>query len=108
MMRKLIIFMFSLLIVCSAQQNTYAETFDHSKFDQILKQYVDDKGLVDYNGIAKDPRFRCAGVATNDRERAFLLVPPPACTVDDDRARGPGRQPTARRVHACRRHRQHR
>jgi len=57
MMRKWIIFMFSLLIVCSAQQNTYAETFDHSKFDQILKQYVDDKGLVDYNGIAKDPRF---------------------------------------------------
>ena len=57
MMRKLIIFMFSLLIVCSVHQKTYAETFDHSKFDQILKQYVDDKGLVDYNGIAKDPRF---------------------------------------------------
>jgi hypothetical protein len=57
MMRKSIIFMFSLLIICSAQQITYAETFDHSKFDQILKQYVDEKGLVDYNGIAKDPRF---------------------------------------------------
>lgn len=34
-----------------------ATTFDHSKFDQILKEYVDDKGLVDYNGIAKDRRF---------------------------------------------------
>ena len=57
MMRKLIIFMFSLLIVCSVHQKTYAETFDHSMFDQILKEYVDDKGLVDYNGIVKDPRF---------------------------------------------------
>lgn len=31
--------------------------FDHSLFHQILKQYVNDRGLVDYNGIAKDPRF---------------------------------------------------
>jgi len=52
MMRKLIIFMFSLLIVCSVHQKTYAETFDHSKFDQILKQYVNHKGLVDYNRIS--------------------------------------------------------
>jgi Protein of unknown function, DUF547 len=57
MMRKFIAFMCLLLIVCSVHQKTYAETFDHSKFDQILKQYVDDKGLVDYNGIAKDSRF---------------------------------------------------
>jgi hypothetical protein len=57
MIKKVIIFTFSILIVCSTQQKTFAETFDHSKFDQILKQYVDDKGLVDYNGIAKDPRF---------------------------------------------------
>ena len=34
-----------------------AGTFDHSKFDQALKKYVDDKGLVDYNSIAKDKRF---------------------------------------------------
>ncbi|MGE5253987.1 MAG: DUF547 domain-containing protein, partial [Planctomycetaceae bacterium] len=26
-------------------------------FDQVLKQYANEKGLVDYNGIAKDPRF---------------------------------------------------
>ena len=31
-----------------------AATFDHSIVDQILKSYVNDKGLVDYNGIAKD------------------------------------------------------
>jgi len=35
-----------------------AATFDHSGFDQILKNYVNDKGLVDYNGIAKDMTFR--------------------------------------------------
>jgi len=34
-----------------------AGTFDHSKFDQALKKYVDDKGLVDYNSIAKDTGF---------------------------------------------------
>jgi hypothetical protein len=57
MIRKLMVFMFSMVIVCSAYQKTYAVTFDHFMFDRILKQYVDDKGLVDYNGIAKDPRF---------------------------------------------------
>jgi hypothetical protein len=49
--------MFSLLILCSTHQETYADTFDHSKFDRILKQYVDNEGRVDYNRIAKDPRF---------------------------------------------------
>ncbi len=49
--------MFSIWIVCSAHQRAYAYTFDHSKFDRILKQYVNDKGLVDYNGIAKNPQF---------------------------------------------------
>ena len=34
-----------------------AAPFDHSKFDQVLKKYVDDKGLVDYNSIAKDKGF---------------------------------------------------
>jgi hypothetical protein len=34
-----------------------AATFDHSKFDQVLKKHVDDKGLVDYNSIAKAKGF---------------------------------------------------
>lgn len=34
-----------------------ATTFDYSKFDPLLKAYVDDQGLVDYNAIAKDARF---------------------------------------------------
>jgi hypothetical protein len=57
MMRKSILIMVSLWIVFSAHQKAYADAFDHSKFDLILKQYVNDEGLVDYNGIAKDPRF---------------------------------------------------
>ena len=47
-------FLFSLLSVPAAS----AETFDHSQFDQILKAYVDDQGLVDYNRIAADLRFK--------------------------------------------------
>jgi len=58
MMRKFIILMFSLLILSSIHQETSAETFDHSKFDQILKQYVDQKGIVDYNRISKNSRFK--------------------------------------------------
>ncbi|MCK4984335.1 MAG: DUF547 domain-containing protein [Desulfobacterales bacterium] len=49
-----ILILFSLIIVPRAS----AIAFDHSQFDQILKAYVDDQGLVDYNGIAKDTRFQ--------------------------------------------------
>lgn len=39
-------------------QPVAAATFDHSLFDQVLKKYVNDKGLVDYNGIARDTTFK--------------------------------------------------
>jgi hypothetical protein len=58
MVKKLTILLLSLLILGSMHQEASAETFDHSKFDQILKKYVDDKGLVDYNRISKNPRFQ--------------------------------------------------
>ena len=58
MMRKFVILLFSLLILSSIHQEISAETFDHSKFDQILKQYVDQQGLVDYNRISKSSRFK--------------------------------------------------
>ncbi|MEJ2657816.1 MAG: DUF547 domain-containing protein [Desulfobacterales bacterium] len=57
MIRKSIIFLFILFMFGSTHLKANAETFDYSKYDQILKQYVNKKGLVDYNGIAKDPRF---------------------------------------------------
>jgi len=58
MMKKYIILMVSFLILCNMHQETYAETFDHSMFGQILKQYVDHQGKVDYNLISKDSRFK--------------------------------------------------
>jgi hypothetical protein len=47
----------SLLTILWLAPDGIANTFDHSKFDMVLKQYVDEKGLVDYNGIAKDRQF---------------------------------------------------
>jgi hypothetical protein len=35
-----------------------ATAFDYYKFDRLLKIYVDDQGLVDYNALAKDTRFQ--------------------------------------------------
>lgn len=49
-----ILIVFSLIILPSAS----ASALDHSQFDRILKSYVDDQGLVDYNGIAQDARFQ--------------------------------------------------
>jgi hypothetical protein len=55
MIRKAyILIIFSLTIAPLAS----ATTFDYSKFDRLLKTYVDDQGLVDYNAIAKDTRFQ--------------------------------------------------
>jgi hypothetical protein len=58
MMRKRILLCLAVLVLGSMHQDIFAETFDHAEFDGILKQYVDDKGLVDYNRISTDPRFK--------------------------------------------------
>jgi hypothetical protein len=57
MKKYMVAIMVSMVVVFSLVHGAMASTFDHSLFDQILKAYVDDKGLVDYNGIAKDARF---------------------------------------------------
>jgi hypothetical protein len=55
MIRKAyILIIFSLAIAALAS----ATTVEDSKFDQVLKAYVDDQGLVDYNAMAKDTRFQ--------------------------------------------------
>jgi hypothetical protein len=91
MIRKLTIFLLSFLILSSTHQETFAETFEHSKFDQIVKQYVDEKGLVDYNRISKDPRFReymealktaKAGEMSENGRLAFWLNAYNAVTID--------------------------
>ena len=48
----------SLLIVMGLYEPVPASGFDHSRFDAVLRIYVNDKGLVDYNGIAGDPTFK--------------------------------------------------
>lgn len=55
MRKPLIVFLF---LIGSLFISPYlVGAFDHTAFDAILKTYVDEAGLVDYNGIAKDPRF---------------------------------------------------
>ncbi len=57
MKKRWVVLTFSILTVFVSICGVYSATFDHSKFDFILKQYVDGKGLVDYNGIAEDRSF---------------------------------------------------
>jgi hypothetical protein len=47
----------SIPIMFWAVQVVSSASFDHSQFDLILKQYVDEEGLVNYNGIGQDRRF---------------------------------------------------
>jgi len=55
MKRLMVAFLISVLVVFSLIHE--AKAFDYSAYDQILKQYVDERGLIDYNGIARDRRF---------------------------------------------------
>ncbi|MGB5745419.1 MAG: DUF547 domain-containing protein [Desulfobacterales bacterium] len=58
MKKHAIIFAAFILFVTGLSCSGYAAGFDHSKFDQVLKTYVNNQGLVDYNGIAGDPSFK--------------------------------------------------
>jgi len=51
-------FFATISIIIGLCQPVTAFGFDHSQFDQVLKTYVNDKGLVDYNGIAGDAAFK--------------------------------------------------
>lgn len=57
MKRKIVVSLTTFLTILWLVPGVFANDFDHSKFDQILKSYVDEKGLVDYSGIAKDKQF---------------------------------------------------
>lgn len=80
-----------LLITIAHQQAAQAADFDHSKFDQILKTYVDTEGRVDYNGIAADNTFReymrslenaKADALLRDGQLAFWINAYNAVTID--------------------------
>jgi hypothetical protein len=58
MKTKTIIFAVAVFFVVGLYQPVSAVGIDHSKFDQALKTYVNNQGLVDYNGIAGDQTFK--------------------------------------------------
>jgi len=80
-----------LLITSGNKQAALAADFDHSKFDQILKTYVDTQGRVDYNGIAADKTFfeymksletAKADALSRDGQLAFWINAYNAVTID--------------------------
>jgi hypothetical protein len=86
-----VIFLTILLIMIDLPQAAQAADFDHLKFDQILKTYVDRQGRVDYNGIAGDAAFReymtslenaKADSLSRDGQLAFWLNAYNAVTID--------------------------
>jgi hypothetical protein len=58
MKKNAIIFAGSILLVAGLYGPGSTAGFDHSIFDQVLKTYVNNQGLVDYNGIAGDQSFK--------------------------------------------------
>lgn len=54
---KIIVALVLLTTLLCMVPGVLASDFDHSKFDRTLEKYVDEKGLVDYNGFAADPEF---------------------------------------------------
>jgi hypothetical protein len=83
----LTLFIFANLHMQAAQ----AADFDHLKFDQVLKTYVDTQGQVDYNGIAADKTFfeymrsletSKVGALSRDGQLAFWINAYNAVTID--------------------------
>jgi hypothetical protein len=81
----------SLLIVMGLYEPVPASGFDHSRFDAVLRIYVNDKGLVDYNGIAGDPTFKAymeslqtakPDTMSRDGQLAFWINAYNAVTID--------------------------
>ncbi len=58
MKKKAIIYAVPIFFLVGLARFVLAADFDHSIYDQILKTYVNDQGLVDYNGIAGDQSFK--------------------------------------------------
>jgi hypothetical protein len=89
--RKLSHALIAIWIVLWMASIVSASDFDHSKFDQILKEYVNDLGLVDYNSIAQDKRFAeymqslqgaKVGELSRDGQLAFWINAYNAVTID--------------------------
>ncbi|NIS61156.1 MAG: DUF547 domain-containing protein [Proteobacteria bacterium] len=57
MKKEITALIISIPMIFAAIRVASSAPFDHSQFDLVLKLYVDEEGLVDYNGIAQDRRF---------------------------------------------------
>ena len=91
MKTNIIIVFVSILIVIGLYQPVSAVGFDHSQFDRVLKTYVDNQGLVDYNGIAGDQTFKAymetlksanLDSMSRDEQLAFWINAYNAVTID--------------------------
>jgi hypothetical protein len=91
MKKSAIILAVSIIFAAGLYQSVSAAGFDHSIFDRILKTYVNDQGLVDYNGIAGDPSFKSymeslktahADSMSRDGQLAFWINAYNAVTID--------------------------
>ena len=78
-------------LLIGVHQPAVGAAFDHSKFDQVLKSYVDDQGRVDYNGISQDQSFKAYMQAlktarvdsmSRDEQLAFWINAYNAVTID--------------------------
>ena len=58
MNRKIIVLIMTVFLAIGVVRGVVAAPFDHFNFDQILRQHVNSKGRVDYNGIAENPIFK--------------------------------------------------
>ena len=91
MKTKISLLIMGLVLAIASAQIVSAATFNHSAFDQILKKYVNNSGLVDYNGIAKDTIFKAymkslesakPEAMSHDGQLAFWINAYNAVTID--------------------------
>ena len=91
MKKSAVIIAVSIIFVTGFHRVVSAADFDHSIFDQVLKTYVNNQGLVDYNGIAGDQSFKRymeslktaqADSMSSDGQLAFWINAYNAVTID--------------------------
>ena len=91
MNRNIISFAVFIFFIIGLYQPVSAAGFDHSRFDQVLKTYVNNQGLVDYNGIAGDQSFKMymeslksaqSDSMSRDGQLAFWINAYNAVTID--------------------------
>ncbi|MDX2455388.1 DUF547 domain-containing protein [Desulfosarcina sp.] len=91
MIKNIIYLAVTSLIIIAFFPSVAAADFDHSIFDRALKTYVNDKGLVDYNGIAGDQAFKAyvqslqfakLDSMSRDEQLAFWINAYNAVTID--------------------------